>query len=65
MNISKEAAEITLPEAAMLLRLRWHSCHSLMCSGALGTPRKVGGQWRLAAAAVEAYRATRPEQSTT
>lgn len=52
---TNDPTELTLPQACLQLGMRWHRAYALMCSGALGTPRKVGGQWRVPADGVAAY----------
>jgi hypothetical protein len=46
---------ITLPAAAVLLRLPYYTAHRLALRGALGSVEQVAGRWLLDADSVRAY----------
>lgn len=59
VNNSEVQAELTLLEASLRLGMPWYRTYALMCSGALGVPRKEGRLWRLPVSGVEGYIAQR------
>jgi hypothetical protein len=56
--------QITLPVAAVLLRMPYYTAHRLALRGALGPVQQIAGRWLLDADAVQAYIDQRAKSAT-